>query len=187
MMRQGRVHDGSMGSSRAGLSAETRARVAPIARGNPAPAGSQTEKPCAAESGPTLGGIGRGTCTGADRARTAGGARGGALSIAHDPIRVERGHRCEDTHPRRRRRRTPSWRARHAPHQPWPRPSRRGPWRRRGWHGPRGRRGRRRREKPGRQPFFLFAFLCVREWRARGGRSLRWIAIVVQGRSWGAG
>ena len=45
-----------MGSSRAGLSAETRARVAPIARGNPAPAGSQTEKPCAAESGPTLGG-----------------------------------------------------------------------------------------------------------------------------------
>ena len=55
-MRQGRVHDGSMGSSRAGLSAETRARVAPIARGNPAPAGSQTEKPCAAESGPTLGG-----------------------------------------------------------------------------------------------------------------------------------
>ena len=55
MMRQGRVHE-SMGSSRAGLSAETRARVAPIARGNPAPAGSQTEKPCAAESGPTLGG-----------------------------------------------------------------------------------------------------------------------------------
>jgi hypothetical protein len=36
-MRQGRVHE-SMGSSRAGLSAETRARVAPIARGNPAPA-----------------------------------------------------------------------------------------------------------------------------------------------------
>ena len=63
------------------------------------------------------GGIGRGTCTGADRARTAGGARDGALSIAHDPIRVERGHRCEDTHPRRRRRRTPSWRAQHAPHQ----------------------------------------------------------------------
>ena len=164
------------------------ARASPRSRGGTRPPRAHRLKSRARQNrAQPSGGIGRGTCTGADRARTAGGARDGALSIAHDPIRVERGHRCEDTHPRRRRRRTPSWRARHAPHQPWPRPSRRGPWRRRGWHGPRGRRGRRRREKPGRQPFFLFAFLCVREWRARGGRSLRWIAIVVQGRSWGAG
>ena len=184
MMRQGRVHDGSMGSSRAGLSAETRARVAPIARGNPAPAGSQTEKPCAAESGPTLGG---------DRARDVCG-RGSRADGRR------RAWRRTFDRPRPDPRRTGTSMRGHAPTETATAdaflasstrstPALATTFTARALEEARvaraagAARTAETRETWATAIFLVCVLVCTRMEGARG-RSRRWIAIVVQGRSW---